>query len=571
MSEAESTLAPAPQPKRLASNRLVALVVLAIAGSFVVLSSVQLEAQGLHGDELHQATASFAFRSRHPEIFRGLSIEGIPVLNMPYSGAIKSALYATYLELPGASFSVVSWRMLGILFSAVGIAGFGLLVGRRLELSASSLFLVLVATDGMVVLGSRHDWGPIALALLLRMLLLAVWLRGERADALSPTNSFWIGLIAGIALFEKLSNVALIAVLPVLFALSPGRRTLTHAGALVGGLGLGALPLAAANLYTYWRDGLLVSLSPKMLRSQAPELQWGDYLHRYSNLGAGGEARHFILGGPGPAEAPSLEAFALWTLILATAAAAATFWKRSDLLRSAAALLLCYVGIAVVIYAFPRVTWVHHWVIGTPFQYLAFALTLAGLGRLARERPETRTRWWMRTYVALVIGFLLVRSVSLISLEKSLLTGDAAQHWTPSTVRFGELMSEEVDGGILITAGWGLAPQAYCFSGGARNFVHDLFWTYRRPSEIKNRLDTLKARALFVARPEWWSIVDHSRGVRMWRDLDTIDSWAPDWREVPVSDELGELEWISVRKFVRDQAGSSLRSSGRPFRAGSGG
>ncbi len=551
MTEADTAASFEPNATRLNSRRLVLVTVLAIVSVFVVLSGVRLDGQGLHGDELHQATAAFAFGARQPEIIEGLSIGGIPVLNMPYSGAIKSALFAAYLELPGATFSVISWRMFGILLSAAGLAGFGLIAGRWLPMATLVLFLLLVVSDGMVVLGSRHDWGPIALALLLRMLLLAVWIRGERQVAPSLANSFVVGLLAGFAVFEKLSNVAIVAALLLLFGLSSRRRTLRHAGALIGGLGVGSLPLALANIYTYVRDGSLISLAPKMVRSHSAHKELGDYLEQYISLGAGSEARRFILGSPATAEQPSYEFFVMLALLLMTAVSASIWGRRNDLLRSAAVLLSCYIGIAFVIYALPRATWVHHWVIGTPFQYLSFALTTAGLLQLSREGPTTYRRLWLWSYAVLLVALLLVRSVSVGSLERSLLAGEASQHWSPSTTRFGELMSQHVDGGLLITAGWGLAPQAYCLSGGPPNFVHDLYWTYQQTQEITNRLDAMGSRVLFVAKPEWWSIVDHSRGRKMWRDLDTIQSWAPGWYEVPVGGELGQLEWISVRKFAR--------------------
>jgi len=551
VTEADSAASLEAFATRLNSRRLVLVTVVAIAFVFVVGSSVRLDGQGLHGDELHQATAAFAFGANQPEIVEGLSIGGIPVLNMPYSGAIKSALFAAYLELPGATFGVLSWRMFGILLTAAGLVGFGLIAGRWVPMTTLLLFLLLVISDAMVMLGSRHDWGPIALALLMRLLLLAIWIRGERQVAPSLVSSFVVGLIAGFAVFEKLSNVAIVAALPVLFGLSRRRRTFRHAGALMGGLAVGSLPLAAANVYTYIRDGSLISLAPKMVRSYSTHRELADYLEHYIGLGAGSEARRFILGSPATTEQPSAEFLIVLALLLMTAASAFIWGRRNDLLRCAAVLLTCYVGIAFVIYAFPRVTWVHHWVIGTPFQYLSFALATAGLMQISREDPTTYRRIWLGFYGVLLTVFILVRCVSVASLERSLLAGEASQHWPPSTTRFGELMSQHVDGGLLITAGWGLAPQAYCLSGGPANFVHDLYWTYQQTSNITNRLEAMGSRVLLAAKPEWWSIVDHSRGRKMWRDLDTIEAWAPDWREVPVDGELGQLQWISVRKFVR--------------------
>ncbi len=54
---------------------------------------------------------------------------------------------------------------------------------------------------------------------------------------------------------------------------------------------------------------------------------------------------------------------------------------------------------------------------------------------------------------------------------------------------------------------------------------------------------------LFVAMPRWKRAIVPARGWRIWRDLDSIEEWAPDWREVPVSKDLRNLEGIAVRRF----------------------
>ena len=61
------------------------------------------------------------------------SIAGIPVLNMPYSGAIKSGLYGAGLRVFDQPFTVSSWRWLGCVISALGI-----FVGTRAKKSGPS-------------------------------------------------------------------------------------------------------------------------------------------------------------------------------------------------------------------------------------------------------------------------------------------------------------------------------------------------------------------------------------------------------------------------------------------------
>src|SRR4051794_21579117 len=66
-----------------------------IAIVFILLTSHHLDSQGLYYDELHQATAAFTYLGKHPTMFN-YEFHGISVLNMSYSGAIKSNIYGLY-------------------------------------------------------------------------------------------------------------------------------------------------------------------------------------------------------------------------------------------------------------------------------------------------------------------------------------------------------------------------------------------------------------------------------------------------------------------------------------------
>ena len=99
---------------RAIQRHLPALLALSFAAGFVAVASIRLEGQGLHYDELHQAPAAFAWVGKEAPFFNLVQVWGIPLLNMTYSGALKSTLLGWWLRLSGAPFGVVSWRMAGI-------------------------------------------------------------------------------------------------------------------------------------------------------------------------------------------------------------------------------------------------------------------------------------------------------------------------------------------------------------------------------------------------------------------------------------------------------------------------
>jgi len=175
------------------------------AALFAMLSSVRLTAQGLYYDELHQATASFLYTNKYeykettPYMFVRARVHGLPVLNMSYSGALKTGIYGLCLRYFKPDFNIIDWRLLGILFVSCGIFLFFVIASGQLSVISLSLFVFLLVTDITVVLAVRHDWGPVALAMFIRLIFIATWLNGETKDTLSISNSFLLGGLVGLA------------------------------------------------------------------------------------------------------------------------------------------------------------------------------------------------------------------------------------------------------------------------------------------------------------------------------------------------------------------------------------
>jgi hypothetical protein len=148
--------------RRAAASRVTPTVALCLglvaALLFVVVSSCRLTAQGMYYDELHQATAASAYGrdGPKPQMFARVTIFGLPVLNMNYSGALKTAIYGLFLRYSGVKFSVLSWRLLGIVLVGSALFVFCALAGPRLSLLGLLAFLLLLFTDATVILATRH-------------------------------------------------------------------------------------------------------------------------------------------------------------------------------------------------------------------------------------------------------------------------------------------------------------------------------------------------------------------------------------------------------------------------------
>ena len=519
---------------------LVRVLSLLPAAIFLWLSTVRLDAQGLYYDELHQATGAFTYLGSPPEYFALFTVHGIPLLNMPYSGAIKTAVYGLYLRLVKPEFSVLSWRFVGIFFVIVGLAAFVLLAHPNISLVPLAVMLGLLLTDTTVLLGVRHDWGPVALALALRLILIGMWLWGEGAGRPSIRNSLALGGLVGFAVFEKLSSWVMILALGWML-LSNGRRAVQHLLAVGWGVFMGVLPLVVVNLSSFLTQGKLISLTDT---GTVPDCSWLAFLRyawEYVGLGAGEQVRQFILGSSAPPIVGTLEPWLVVVAVMLAGWVAGFSRVREPAARLTLLAIGCYVSVGIALYLFPRKTWIHHWVLGTPFHYVAIGLGLESLKRLRADIPGFLLR--------VVVGVLLaVRLAGVISLERALWRGEATLSWHPSLTQLGQFAKNRADEAVFVAADWGVATQIYCLSNGRPGLVHQTFWSYRGPEDLLRLQQKSGTNVLYVVSLNPPSNVMPETTQRILRDLKN----SPSWRETEVDHEASNLAAVTVRKFLYD-------------------
>lgn len=511
---------------------------LAAAILYVALAGVRIEGQGPQYDELHQATGAFTWLGEPPPpLFCIAAFDRVCVLNMPYSAALKTNLYGVYLRLVQPRFTLASWRMFSIVLLASGIVLFSVLARRALSLAGLTIFFALFLTDVTVLLGSRLDWGPVAISLVLRLAFLGIWMRSEAGEeGPSARSSFVLGALAGFAVFEKLSAVVLVPTVAILVLASPGRRAPRHLLAAGTGLALGILPLALANAGSLVLQGRLVSPlggAPAGARSFSGILS---YAREYLSLGQGGLLRTFMLGlGRWP-----------WAEILEGALAGAAFLliavlaARRDAprpLRLAGIALAAYGAVWIGLWLLPRSTWAHHWILGTPFQYAALALALSAEGGQRLRRPAL---------AVLAALWIAARLPGLVAVEAALARGSASPSWDPSLARIGKFAAARAGEAVFLASDWGVATQIHCFGNGRPGLVHEPFWQYRGPEQLREITRTSGRGFLYLVRLRQAPEVVPGATDRIERDL--ADD--PGLREVPVEPEVAALREVLVKKFV---------------------
>ncbi len=157
----------------------------------------------------------------------------LPVMLMPYIGAVKAYLYYPIFKFWGSGVAAV--RLPVILLGLVTLIFTNALFRQTLGPCTALVGVVLLASDPTFIFMQKTDWGPIALMMALKVSSLYFVFRWmNQGDAL------WLGVacfLMGIGVFDKIIFVwyvaALAAALPLCFWSSFKERLTVKSGGLV--------------------------------------------------------------------------------------------------------------------------------------------------------------------------------------------------------------------------------------------------------------------------------------------------------------------------------------------------
>lgn len=518
---------------------------LAAAIAFAALAGVRLTAQGPQYDELHQAVGAFTWVGAPPPSAFCLDFHGVCVLTTTYSAALKTHLYGLFLRLSGRPFDLADWRWLGILLLAASFPLFAAWAYPALGRSEIALFFALLLTDGSLLLLGRFDWGPVALAFLLRLAMIALWLHGEASDPPRPGNTFALGALAGLATFEKLSSCLLVLALAAMILGDPRRRCRRHQAAALLGLTVGALPLALVNLGWLAKTGELISL--RNLRG-GTGLGALALARELLTLGYGGKVRGLMLG-LAPARWMEIGEAGLLAALLLLVLYVALRWRGpgEPTLRRAGISLASFAAVGTGLWALPRSTWAHHWVLATPFQYLAVVLALRALPWRQTSGRRRIAGFALASLLALWVG---LRLAALGSLEGALFEGRASESWDPSLAELGRFAARRPPGTLFVATDWGVANQILCFANGRAGLVVEPFWDERGLGAPEAAAAIDGARTLYLVRLRRETGLSPATA-RIEREI----AADPSWRGVLPEAETSGWRALFLRKYVRAAAG----------------
>jgi hypothetical protein len=522
-----------------------------LSALFLAVLCFALGSPGLYHDELHQAVSAFAWKGIQVPFFNDVSFRGFPVMNMTYIGAVKSNLYGLYLFVSDRDFSVLSWRLTGVLIAGVSFFIFTIMVRRQMDTITLVLFSLMFISDLAVLFTVRYDWGPVALALGLRLLFLGVWIRGESEHGPGRLNSLVLGVIAGFSAFEKLSSVVLVIPLAIMLLSSSRRRTLPHLASASLGYVLGCLPLIVVNVQQLILSGNLYSWSDVGTIDSGTFPGFAGYLYRFIGLGSGTLAKSWICGTATPGWLVILETALLAALLLICLVRSLQPGRMKHPGYTAAVSLACYGALCGAIFLLPRHTWIHHWIIATPFQYVAIAFTFMAINLEHKTNPSAGAATIRRLNILAILAFLVIRAYLLAAAEKDLYDGKTSSAWSAEYTRLATSAASQPADACFIAVEWGLTTQVFCMGNGRTRITE--FYPRFEPSDSLELLRMLSGRDcsqiyLLQNEPPSRQSPDNLR-----RILAVISRYR-DWMEVAPGREF-QFRNIKVLKFRKTGPG----------------
>lgn len=327
-----------------------------------LISTWRLDWPGPYYDEMLFVNAALGGQD---DTFITTRIAGVPVMLMPYIGALKAWIYAPIFRCFGVS--VWSLRLPAVGLGAISIALTYLYVSRLFSPQAGRLAAWLTAVEPSFIFHTRWDWGPSAVMMVCKALLLvgvADWWRSGR------TRGCWLALIAAIlGMFDKANFVWIVVAVGVAALLTAPRSLMPLARKRFASISAGLLLVAVVGVaWSLSRGGFPL----------AREFVTSDLAARAADVGGlltqtmGGVGPYkFIIGDPGRLDRLQLGSLA------AAGISALLAWmlcsQRQRLVRPMLFVVVASVALIVQILLTRRANGSHHTVLLSPLWLVALA------------------------------------------------------------------------------------------------------------------------------------------------------------------------------------------------------
>lgn len=465
-------------------NKYFAVIIIVACLIYVLLASVRINLPGVQWDELLQAPAAVNLLSSsvngdfHPIYQHVILGKEFPLMNHMYIGAIKSWYLAVVFKVFGISVSV--YRQASIMITVAGLVMAALLTRKMYGWVAAVVTLALICTDPAYIFLSRSDWGPVAVAFLLRLaslFVLYVWY----ADGARRTGLLVMaGVLFGLGVYDKVNFVWFIASLCVIGSIvliierKINWNLVRQAIVAVFFMAATTLPLLIFNIRYGWptlafvhRFGVTPSVSGYMENLNIRLRIIFDFLN-------GGGPDTLIFGQKLPLFLGPVRTILPLLFILSFCFLVYLAMRRKDvgLLFLPAIILL----ISAQIIISPLKIGMHHWTMIYPFPHMIVGVAMRNL--IETQGKTIKARRVGVVVIALMLTVTLALNVRTVYGYYDMLDSTGGvKHWSSEIYMLSDQLIWNYPDRQIQLMDWGLGNNLFFLSKG-KLYTHEPFWAY---------------------------------------------------------------------------------------------
>lgn len=508
---------------------------------FLFISTLKLDAQGLYYDELNFAPPALTFKGINADYSIFSSIKGLPIFINSYQGAVMSYPYGLYLKYFNQNFSVISWRLWGILIWTVSIFIFSLLSAKFLKPYQLAIFLAFLLTDNSVTLAIRFNYGPVLIPLISTLIIILAATKIFKGEQLRFYELFVLGFSIGLGIYAKLSSLPLLLPLVLLMIFMFINKRIKNKTILMilSGLITGALPVIYFNIKSLILDHNFFSLISTEVNHSFGRQDFINKTYSFFVSATGNGISSHILGTAYPVFHEFQEIFFIFFFSIFLIVSAVTFYKKIELLPifSYESFLLIF----LIMYLFPMNTSVRHTIIAVPFLYLA----LATFWEILDKNISEGKKYLKRSFSLLIIIWLIMRLFNTYQLTQNLYQGKYSLSWHPEYTKIAQFAGTKIKDSIFVTADWGFTHQLFLFTGVKENTIYEPFWDYTDKNQFFNSIKGSGKQFLYLIYHKYKTPIKPEVTRKIINDINKANFL----EKRQIEDEISKFEVIEVKKF----------------------
>lgn len=466
---------------------------LAIVGAFlfIFLAAYRIRLPGLYYDEVAFVNAA---QGAPDNTFIYMRLGPVPLLIMPYLGALKAWFYSPIFHFFGVS--PITIRLPAILLAAVTL----LILYYAMRTTIGSLWAVvaiwIIAVDPVNLFPSRLDWGPTVLMHFFQALILALWFSYRKEPQV--WKAIVILVCFALGFFDKFNFVWFVLAFIV-------GVTLCYPDSLLGlwrplprfarWLGIVLISVAFGAL-VYVIVPLLYRFHPTKVHTAGLGVKWNSLLGTLSGRAVAG----FIFGNA-RGIIPYLPfwliiadgCLALGCLLSATSNSGARENRRNGFFCLLIGFLI-FIQIAIT----PQAGGPHHFSMIFPLPLLAFAFLAKSLySQLAKGASQPLVVFVLSSAVICIFFVNVYNTTAYISNFRSKLTYNP--RWSPGIYSLSEYINTHgFEAKRIISADWGLHDQLHALAPKPlQRRMRDFWPTFRQLAQETQEEQSKTLRSIF--------------------------------------------------------------------------